>query len=102
MSFEVARFESREATLADSLGRKPKDLLEIVLLAAKRRQHHARQQFAAAASRLYERFRHFSAGLRPQLSAIPRTVMSEMFNRNAIGVRAHADGVGVKLPIMRD
>ena len=22
--------------------------------------------------------------------------MSEMFNRNAIGVRAHADGVGVK------
>ena len=27
---------------------------------------------------------------------IPRTVMSEMFNRNAIGVRAHADGVGVK------
>jgi hypothetical protein len=35
---EVARFESREATSADSLGRKPKDLLEIVLLAAKRRQ----------------------------------------------------------------
>ena len=30
------------------------------------------------------------------LGTIPRTVMSEMFNRNAIGVRAHADGVGVK------
>ena len=66
---EVARFESREATSADSLGRKPKDLLEIVLLAAKRRQQYARQQFTAAASRLSERFQHFSAGLRPQLSA---------------------------------
>ena len=52
MSLEVARFESREATFADSLGRKPKDLLEIVLLAAKRRQQYARQQFAAVASRL--------------------------------------------------
>ena len=60
--FEVARFESREATSADSLGRKPKDLLEIVLLAAKRRQQSARQQFAAAASRLSDRFQHFSAG----------------------------------------
>ena len=67
--FEVARFESREATSAESLGRKPKDLLEIVLLAAKRRQQSARRQFAAAASRLSERFQHFSAGLRPQLSA---------------------------------
>ena len=28
---------------------------------------------------------------------IPRTVFGEMFNRNAIGVRAHADGVEVKL-----
>ena len=26
-----------------------------------------------------------------------RTVCTEMFNRNAIGVRAPADGVGVKL-----
>ena len=52
VSFEVARFESREATSADSLGRKPKDLLEIVRLAAKRRQQSARQQFAAVASRL--------------------------------------------------
>ena len=68
-SFEVARFESREATSADSLGRKPKDWLGIVLLAAKRRQQSARQQFAAAASRLSKRFQHFSAGLRPQLSA---------------------------------
>ena len=67
--FEVARFESREAMSADSLGRKPKDLLEIVLLAAKRRQQYARQQFAAAASRLSERFQHFSVGLRPQLFA---------------------------------
>ena len=69
MSLEVARFESREATFADSLGRKPKDLLEIVLRAAKRRQQYARQQFAAVASRLAERCQHFSAGLRPQLSA---------------------------------
>ena len=29
-------------------------------------------------------------------SVIPRTVMNEMFNRYAIGVRAHADGIGVK------
>ncbi len=27
---------------------------------------------------------------------IPPAVMDEMFNRYAIGVRAHADGVGVK------
>ena len=31
-----------------------------------------------------------------QTALISRTVMSELFNRNAIGVRAHADGVGVK------
>ena len=30
------------------------------------------------------------------LRVIPHAVMNEMFNRYAIGVRAHADGVGVK------
>jgi hypothetical protein len=28
--------------------------------------------------------------------ALLQTIMTEMFNRYAIGVRAHADGVGVK------
>ncbi len=41
VSFEAALFRSREATLADSLGRKRKESLEVVLLAAKRRQHSA-------------------------------------------------------------
>ena len=31
---------------------------------------------------------------------IPHAAMSEMFNRYAIGVRAHADGVGVKQVIL--
>ena len=37
-----------------------------------------------------------SSGHVPQ-HVIPRTVSIEMFNRHATGVRAHADGDGVKL-----
>ena len=82
-SFEVARFESREATSAVSLGREPKALLEIVFLAAKRRQQPARQQFAAAASRLSESFQHFSAGLRPQLSAVVASRLNSATSKSA-------------------
>ena len=46
--------------------------------------------------------RPFSRPNSPSVRIVPRVVISraasnEMFNRNAIGVRAHADGVGVKL-----
>jgi hypothetical protein len=54
--FEVALFDSREATVAHSLGRQPKDRKKGKPLAAKRRQPSLPYRTAGAASRLRHSF----------------------------------------------